>query len=191
MTPGIIPPPSNKRVDWAGYAEDVRNLLLATSHAAPTAMRVWTSAWCEWATSAATIHEQLARRWNEIIEEPGRGEAVLDQMRKDFKDYLLGVGGIPERAVLQFAQAMEASVKKGVPSPIQAFAKAAEEAIEAAVEGLNLIETTLEFQQRPATRGKPMAPAGADDLRAGLREKISRLNAAGESLRKATEKPAG
>ncbi len=188
MTPET-PTAAGNTVNWAAYAEDARNFVLATSHAMPTAMRVWTSAWCEWATSAAAVHEQLARRWNEIVEEPGRGEAVLNQMRSDYKDYLLAVGGIPERKVLEFAQAMEATAKKGVPSAARAFAKAAEEAIAATVEGLNLIETTLESQSRP-TRG-PKPSGDVDELRAVLREKMSRLAAARESLRKTTEQSAG
>lgn len=188
MMTTVISPPGNTGVDWAKYAEDARNLLLATSHAGPTAMRVWTAAWCQWATSAARIQEHLALQWNEIIQEPGRGTAVIDQMRKDFRDYLLFVGGIPERAVLDFAKAMEGSVAKGVPSPDQAFVQAAEAAIEATVEGFNLLETTLEAQR--TTKGSRAAAAGIKDPSAAVREKISRMRAAGERLTKVSAKPA-
>jgi len=191
MMTTVISPQGNTGVDWAKYAEDARNLLLATSHAGPTAMRVWTAAWCDWMTSAAGIQEQLALRWNEIIQEPGRGAAVIDQMRKDFKDYLLAVGGIPERAVLDFAKAMEASVGKGVPSPNQAFVEAAKAAIEATVEGFNLLETTLEYQRTTKGSTRAAAAAGIKDPSAAVRETISRMRAAGERLTTVSEKPAG
>jgi len=95
-------PPAKIPIDWKQYAEDARDLLIATSSAGPAAMRVWATAWLEWATCAARAHEQMALRWTDIVRDPGRGGNVLNKMREDFKEYLLKVGAIPERAVLEF-----------------------------------------------------------------------------------------
>ena len=191
MATGGSASPDSQGVDWATYAKDARDFLLATSHAGPTAARVWTAAWCEWATSAATMHEQMALRWNAVIKDPARGPAMLDEMRKNFKDYLLVVGGIPERAVLSFTVAMEASVgtPKDVPSPKQAFLKEAQDTIGEIMEGLNLLERTRESQ--PAARSRTVQTAGPDDPGAALRDKISRLHAALARLRNASEQSAG
>ena len=188
-----MPPESGARsgkmgVDWPKYAEDARNLLLIASQAGPTAMRVWTSGWGEWATSVARTYDQLARGWTRIIQDPSRGGEVLDQMREDAKQYLVDIGGIPERAVLEFVQAMEGiagSSGTGVGSADQAFVEAADNFTEAAAEALNRLETAIE--SRPAQRGRAAQAAGAPDPLVELRERVSRLNAARARLRKASD----
>ncbi len=178
------PPPDKKGVDWGKYAEDARDFFLATSSAGPTAMRVWTTALCEWATSAAETHDELMRKWTSIIRDPGRGGTVLDQMRNDVKQYLVDIAGIPERSVLKFLEKMSeiaGSPGKGASTPDQAFVQAADDVLAAAAEALNQFETTSE-SRAPRGSGGTWAAAAADPL-ATLREKMSALSAAGANLR--------
>ena len=184
---------SGSKVDWAKYAEDARDLFLTTSLAAPTAMRVWITAWCDWATSAAKTQEQLARRWNQIVQNPSRGGTVLDEMRNDVKRYILDVGGIPERAVLDFLVGMEGSPGKRMGSADKEFVKAAESVVAAAADALNLLEqrsASYTKEAQPSARGRTEPTAADGDPLAELREKMSRLNAVARTrLKEAPESP--
>jgi hypothetical protein len=166
-------------IDWAAYAEDVRNLLLATCSAGPTAMRVWTTAWFEWATFAAKTHEQMALGWSDIIREPGRGGDVLNKMREDFKQYLLQVGGIPERAVLEFLEGVSATASPPGPDAgaadgaVGGFVTAADEFVTQATDALNQVATAAESDKR-AARGAASSAAAQDPV-AQLGKQISRL----------------
>ena len=178
------PPPDKKGVDWGKYAEDARDLFLATSSAGPTAMRVWTTAWCEWATSAAKTHDELVRKWTSIIRDPSRGGTVLNNMREDVKQYLVDIAGIPERSVLEFLEKMSevaGSPGKGASTPDHAFVEAADDVLAAAAEALNQFETTNEFR---TLRGSGGTWAGAAAALTALREKMSALSAAGTKLRR-------
>jgi hypothetical protein len=138
------------------------------------------------------MHEQLALRWNTVIKDPARGPGMLNEMQKNFKDYLLAVGTIPERAVLKFTVAMETHVGTvtDVPSPKQAFLKEAENTIEGIVDAFNLVQTRLE-SQRAAQRTMRARAAEPNDPGAALGDMIPRLNAALARLRDAYEKSAG
>jgi hypothetical protein len=193
MTTGGSASPDSERVDWATYAKDARNFLLATSHAGPTAARVWTEAWCEWATSVAKMHEQWALRWNGVIKDPARGPAVLNEMQKSFKDYLVAVGTIPDRAIMKFTVAMETSVGTAtdVPSPRLAFIKVAEDATAGIVDAFNLYQKRLEYQRAAQSTLKAQAAEPDDPDAAALRDIIPRLNAALAQLRDTPEQSTG
>jgi hypothetical protein len=179
---------SGKRIPWEKYVADARDLFLATATAGPAALQVWTTAWCDWAKSAAKTHDQLARRWNQIIDDPGQGATILDQMRQDWKEYLIGIAGIPERATLDFLQTMaeRGNIGTEVKSLNNAFVAAADDAltaimdaysqVAAAVEGQPAAPAGLEAGKYKAPGGAPAAPAplSADQL-AELRKRMARL----------------
>lgn len=173
---------------WSQYAHDARDLLTTLLQAGSSALRVWTSAWCDYATSAAKNQQQMARRWNEIIQEPGRGMAVLDQMRQDYKQYLVDVGGIPERAILDFLVEVS-SVPVGKRTSLdQRFVDAASAATDALAEALNALEVARESLPAAAP-AQPKAPPGgrADEKLAEVRQRMADLREAHERLRKASE----
>ncbi|MGH7418502.1 MAG: hypothetical protein ACREKB_12070, partial [Candidatus Rokuibacteriota bacterium] len=190
-----------KRIPWENYVQDARNLFLAASSAGPVAMQVWTTAWCTWAMSAAKTNEQLARRWNSIIEDPSRGATVLDLMRADYKQYLLEIGGIPERAVLEFLQTMSES-KGGrgdaARSASEAFVADAEEVVTAVTDAFSQIAATCEAQAAATGKSAPgyrsgltPAPAAAAPVQlAQLQEKLSSLKTARTRLGRGFEPPA-
>lgn len=175
--------PTSKKtdIDWKQYAEDALSLFLATSGAVPTAMRVWTTGWSDWMISAAKTQDQLARRWNSIIRDPGRGRAVLNEMREDVKQYFVEVAGIPERSVLEFLVSVSESGspatlgtpatqgKVAQPSQDEAFAQAVDEFVAFAADSLSQI------QAKTASGGSSTAPA--PDL-AALRKQLGVLGAA-------------
>jgi hypothetical protein len=190
-------------IPWEKYVADARALFLATSSAGPAAMQAWTTAWCSWAMSVARTNHQLARRWNSIIEDPGQGATVLDLMRGDYKQYLLEIGGIPERAVLEFLQAMSEStggMRADVRSANEEFVAAAEEVATAVTDAFSQIAATSEAQA--AATGKPEpttkyitvrapAPAAAAPVQlVELQQKLARLKTARTRLGKISEPPA-
>lgn len=189
--------PSDKAVvDWKRYAEDARALFLATSGAVPTAMRVWTVAWCEWMTSAAETQGQLARRWNSIVRDPGRGATVLNEMRQDVKDYLVGVAGIPERAVLEFLSSVSESAGSGgsggsavgpdhaaEPPPDDAFLDAVDNVVATMTDLFNRIETVSEVWA--AKGGSATWPASVSpEYLAVLWKQLTVLSAARAKLKR-------
>lgn len=169
------PGPSIKPIPWEKYVADVRALYLATAGAGPAAMQTWTKAWCEWMQSAAKTHDQIARGWNRIIEDPGQGPALLDQMREDVKQYILELGGIPERAVVEFLQAV--SERRGpmgaVRSAPEAFVAAADAVVTAAADAFNQVAQMTEAP--PTTKGRPTRPPAAPDPLAELRQRMTHL----------------
>ena len=190
-------------IPWEKYVADARALFLATAGAGPAAMQAWTTAWCSWAMSVARTNGQLARRWNSIIEDPSQGATVLDLMRGDYKQYLLEIGGIPERAVLEFLQAMSEStggMRADVRSANEEFVAAAEEVATAVTDAFSQIAETSEAQA--AATGKPEptttykagltpAPAAAAPVQlVELQQKLSRLKTARARLGKSSERPA-
>jgi hypothetical protein len=175
----------SKQIPWEQYVRDARDLFVATSTAGPAAMQAWTSAWCGWATSAAKTHDQLARRWTDIIEDPSRGAEILDKMREDFKQYLVEIGTIPERAVLEFLQTMgeRGVIGSDMRSLNDAFVRAADEAEIALSDAYSAI----------AGSRAPSAAAAAFDPAGKLTEaqaKLTALKNARQRLGKAPERPA-
>jgi hypothetical protein len=194
MVPDRGAPSDKQGVDWAQYAEDARAFLLATSSAIPTAMRVWTVAWCDWMTSAAETQDQLARRWNSIIRDPAHGGAVLNAMREDVKQYILDVAGIPERSVLDFLVSMSDSGTSSVssaeavpPQPDEAFIQAADDVLAKAADALSQLEMAREAA---GAKGEAGTGAAAPDVLASLRERMSDLNAARARLKRGPAEPA-
>jgi hypothetical protein len=178
--------PTSKKtgVDWKQYADDALSLFLATSGAVPTAMRVWTTGWSDWMISAAKTQDQLARRWNSIIRDPSQGEAVLNEMRKDVKQYLVEVAGIPERKVLEFltsVQESSGSAAAAQPPPDGAFGQAIDEFLMAADDALKELQVASDKQANLASAGASKAPA--PDPLAALRERLASLEAAGDKFK--------
>src|SRR3984893_6488738 len=179
--------PTSKKtgVDWKQYAEDALSLFLATSAAAPTAMRVWTTGWSDWMISAAKTQDQLARRWNSIIRDPSQGEAVLNEMRKDVKQYLVEVGGIPERKVLEFLTSVQESagspVTSGKPSQDEALGQAIDTFVAAASDVLIRGQSPGKLQAQIAGGGASAAPA-PDDI-AALQKLVTDLGAARDKFK--------
>jgi len=176
-------------INWEQYAKDARSLFLATSAALPTAMRVWTTGWCDWVKSAAETHDQLARRWNSIIQDPGHGGAVLDEMRNDIKQYIVYVAGIPERSVLEFLTSVSESAgssatpsvpaTQGKASPSAAFKQAIDNFVKAAEDTVVQFQSASESQATPS----PGKPAGSyPDHLAPLRKQLKALAAARDKL---------
>ena len=186
-------PSASKPVDWANYARDAREFLLTVSHVGPTAARVWTNAWCSWAISAADFQKQMARQWTEIIREPGLGMDTLEKMRQDHKTYLAKIAGIPELAVLEFAESMEetaGSPGKDVPRPDQAaFVKAAESFEAVAMEVANEVMAQIESEAQSKTKGSQ--PSYKDPRVERLEQKIAELKVRRERLRKVPDQSAG
>ena len=179
--------PTSKKtgVDWKQYAEDALSLFLATSGVVPTAMRVWTTGWSDWMISAAKTQDQLARRWNSIIRDPSQGEAVLNEMRKDVKQYLVEVGGIPERKVLEFLTSVQESagspVTSGKPSQDEALGQAIDTFVAAASDVLIRVQSPGKLQAQIAGGGTSAAPA-PDDI-AALQKLVTDLGAARDKFK--------
>ena len=179
--------PTSKKtgVDWKQYAEDALSLFLATSGAVPTAMRVWTTGWANWMISVAKTQDQLARRWNSIIRDPSQGEAVLNEMRKDVKQYLVEVGGIPERKVLEFLTSVQESagspVTSGKPSQDEALGQAIDTFVAAASDVLIRVQSPGKLQAQIAGGGTSAAPA-PDDI-AALQKLVTDLGAARDKFK--------
>jgi hypothetical protein len=200
MVPDTEAGSGSKRIPWENYVADARDLFLATSSAGPVAMQVWTTAWCNWATSAAKTHDQLARRWNSIIQDPSQGATVLDKMREDVKQYILEIGGIPEHAVLEFLQTMteRGSIGAEVRSADKAFVDTADDVVIALTDAF--IQVAAASEAPGAARGEaamttgipgPAAtPAAAPDPLARARQELSRLKTARTRLGKSSEPPA-
>jgi hypothetical protein len=168
-------------VDWATYAKDARDLVVATASAGPTALRVWTAAWCKWMNSAAGTQHRIARGWLEIVREPGRGGTLLGQMREDVKQYLIEVGSISEQAVLEFLEAMAENADQGTGTertPEELFADAADEVLTAAADAFAQIQAMGEG-----------SPGTAEALLAELRAKVSKLAAQRKELRAKSRRP--
>jgi hypothetical protein len=182
------------QIPWEQYVRDARDLFVATSTAAPAAMQAWTTAWCSWATSAAKTHDQLARRWTNIIEDPGQGAEILDKMREDMKQYLVEIGTIPERAVLEFLQTMgeRGAIGSDVRSLNDAFVRAADAATIAATDAYTAIaegdepSAAGEGGREAATRSR----AAAAERLAELQRKLTALKDARRRLGKGPERPA-
>ena len=186
--------PTSKKtdVDWKLYAEDALSLFLTTSGAAPTAMRVWTTGWADWMKSVAKTQDQLARRWNSIIRDPGSGGAVLNEMREDVKQYLVEVAAIPERSVLEFLTRVQESAgspatpvtrgKAAQPSPDEAFGQAIDEFVATAADALSQFQLTNELQTKISSGGTSSAPA-PDHLET-LRKQLAALAAARDKFRR-------
>ena len=176
-------------INWEKYAKHARSLFLATSAALPTAMRVWTTGWCDWMKSAAETHDQLARRWNNIIQDPGQGEAILDEIRKDIKQYIVDVAGIPERKVLEFLTSVSesagrsatpsVSATKGKASPSDAVKQAIDDFVKTAEDAVVQFQSASESQAMPSP-GKPAGPYS--DRLATLRKQLEALTAARDKL---------
>jgi hypothetical protein len=177
---------SSGTVDWSQYAKDARDLLVVTSRVGPTAMRVWTDAWCDWAKSAARTQEELARRCTSIVRNPRRGETLLNQMREDVKQYLVHIGGIPQRAVLDFAQSMEEIAANAGDEVDLAFLDAAEAVMVAAADVLTHAATASTAP--PASKG-PGSPAADPDPLGKLRDLVLRMRDAQARLRKTPGTP--
>ena len=185
--------PTSKKpdIDWKQYADDARALFLATSGAVPTAIRVWTTAWCDWMKSAAQTQDQLARRWNSIVREPGRGGDVLKEMREDVKQYLVEVVAIPERSVLEFLTSVQESAgspatpatpgKAAKPSPDDDFEKAMDKFVRAAADTLSQFKMTSVLQAKAPGVGTSAAPA--PDLE-DLQKQVAVLYAARDNFKK-------
>jgi len=183
--------PTSKKTDvnWKQYAEDAFSLFLATSGAAPTAMRVWTTGWADWMISAAKTQDQLARRWNSIIRDPSQGGAVLDEMRKDVKQYLVEVAGIPERKVLEFLTSVQESAgspvtqgKAAQPSQDEALGQAIDTFLAAASDVLIRVQSPGKLQAQIAGGGTSAAPA-SDEL-ATLQKLMTDLGAARDKFKR-------
>lgn len=121
-TPPAVPS-GRTPVDWKQYASDARDLFLATSNAGPLAMRMWGLAYRDWMTAVITAQDQFASRWTSLVVEPGSRAKTFDQMRQDFKQYLVAIAGIPERAVLEYLQRLSecAGPTGEPPSPESTF----------------------------------------------------------------------
>jgi hypothetical protein len=156
---------------------------VATTAAGPAALQAWTTAWCSWATSAAKTHDQLSRRWNTIIQDPSQGAAMLDKMREDFKQYLVEIGTIPERAILEFLQTMgeRGTIGSDIPSLNDKFVRAADDAVIAITDTYSALAEggVPPVPKRPGTGPRPRPGEGGatapdpaqrlDDLQAKLR----------------------
>lgn len=202
------PAPSGKTpVDWKQYAADARDLFLAISNAGPLAMRMWGLAWRDWMTAVITAQDHFARRWTSLVVEPGSRAKTFDQMRQDFKQYLVDIAGIPERAVLEYLQRLSECVgpSEGFPSPESTFQHEAADFTEAAADMYAELEKAS--ASRPTSGGTwrepappapahtsqayatptPAAPthASADPL-TSLREKLDALRTAQAKLRAGT-----
>lgn len=193
--------PSGKTpVDWKQYAADARDLFLATSCAGPLAMGMWGLAWRDWLTAVITAQDQFARRWTSLVVDPGARAKTFDQMRQDFKGYMVEIAGIPERAMLGYLERLSqcAGPSGGPPSPESAFGEEAADFTEAAADLFFEIEKVSE--PRPASGGTWREPAhtvqaapahpasahAAPDPLASLREKLDALRKAQAKLRAGT-----
>jgi hypothetical protein len=182
---------SPKDIPWETYVADARRLFLATASAGPVAMHVWAKAWSSWVTSVTRTHDQLARGWLGIVENPGQGATALDQMREDCKQYFLEIGTIPERAAIEFLQTMSergGSPARAPSSSEQQFADAADVVVAAAADALNQASRTIEYGQRRAKEAGLETAAPPPEL-AELRDSLKRLTAARTKLRRPPEKP--
>jgi hypothetical protein len=174
-------PPADTRIGWDDYVRDARDLYLAVSAAGPAAMLAWATAWSSWATSAAKTQAQLARGWSRIVENPGQGATVLDQLREDYKRYLIEMGTIPERAVLDFLQAVSESARpeKGPSPPVTNFVNAAD-AVETALGDAH--SRLAKIVEDAGVTGDPLAAVRKalrelNDARSKLRTRLGRLPA--------------
>ncbi len=140
-------PSGRTSVDWKQYAADARDLFLTTSNAGPLAMRMWGLAWRDWMTAVITAQDHFARRWTSLVVEPGSRAKTFDQMRQDFKQYLVDIAGIPERAVLEYLQRLSECVGPSEgPSPESTFRHEAADFTAAAA------EVYAELQKASASR---------------------------------------
>jgi len=146
-TPPAVPS-GRTPVDWKQYASDARDLFLATSNAGPLAMRMWGLAYRDWMTAVITAQDHFARRWTSLVVEPGSRAKTFDQMRQDFKQYLVDIAGIPERAVLEYLQRLSECVgpSEGPASPESTFRHEAADFTAAAA------EVYAELQKASASR---------------------------------------
>ncbi len=161
MAAHTAPPSGKTPVDWKQYAADARDLFLATSCAGPLAMGMWGLAWRHWLTEVITAQDQFARRWTSLVVEPGARAKTFDQMRQDFKGYMVAIAGIPERAVLGYLERLSqcAGPSEGPPSSDTAFREEAADFTEAAADLYAEIEKVSE--SRPASGGTWREPAHA------------------------------
>jgi hypothetical protein len=167
---------SPKDIPWETYVADARRLILATASAGPVAMQVWAKAWCSWVTSVTRTHDQLARGWLGIVENPGQGATALDRMREDCKQYFLEIGTIPERAAIEFLQTMSERGGRPAPppsSPEQQFSDAADGVVAAAADVLSQVSRTIEYGQRQARKAgaeQATPPPGLAEFRASVEQ---------------------
>jgi hypothetical protein len=175
---------------WSQYAHDARGLLMTLLYAGPTATRVWTTAWYEYAKLSAENQQQMAGRWNEIIKEPGRGIEILDQMRQDYKQYLVTAGGIPERAIQDFVEDMSSvpgTEDAAPPEPAVDFAETAGKLVDDTVNTINLLEESAkQIEDSGKASGSPAARAATTGggIDARLRELAERRRALQEQATK-------
>jgi len=155
-------PSGRTSVDWKQYAADARDLFLAASNAGPLAMRMWGLAWRDWMTAVITAQDHFARRWTSLVVEPGSRAKTFDQMRQDFKQYVVDIAGIPERAVLEYLQRLSECVgpSEGPASPESTFRHEAADFTAAAAE--LYAELQKASASRPTSGGtwKEPAPPG-------------------------------
>jgi len=154
-------PSGRTPVDWKQYASDARDLFLVTSNAGPLAMRMWGLAWRDWMTAVITAQDHFASRWTSLVVEPGSRAKTFDQMRQDFKQYLVAIAGIPERAVLEYLQRLSecAGPTGEPPSPESTFRDEADDFAEAAAD--------VYAQLKKVNASRPASGAGPDPAHAG------------------------
>jgi hypothetical protein len=177
--------PSDKtRVDWGKYAADARDLFLATSSAAPLAMRMWGVAWCDWMTAVVKTQDQLARRFTSLVVDPGSRAKTFDQMRQDFKQYMVDIAGIPERSVLGYLERLAectGSPAEEAPAPDATVTAAAADFIDAAADVYAALEKISGSPHVYGGTWSAHATRSPDPL-AALREKLLALHKAQEKL---------
>ena len=177
--------PSGKTsVDWKQYAADARDLFLASSCAGPLAMRMWGLACRDWMTAVITAQDHFARRWTSLVVEPGSRAKTFDQMRQDFKQYMVDIAGIPERSVLGYLERLAectGSPAEEAHAPDVTVTAAAADFTDAAADVYAAFE---KISGSPHVYGGTWSAhaTGSPDPLAALREKLLALHKAQEKL---------